>query len=111
VAVVDHGRVIAMGSPAELIAQLGGEHLIEFVVNDGMPLDLETMRTLPGVVGVRREEDTNVLAVTAAHVTLPALLERLREDNLALTRLTTRHASLEDVFVTITGRHLREDEG
>jgi ABC-2 type transport system ATP-binding protein len=111
VAVVDHGRVIALGSPAELIAQLGGEHLIEFVVNDGMPLDLDGLRTLPGVVSVRREEDAYILAVTAPHVTLPALLERLGEHTMALTRLTTRHASLEDVFVTLTGRHLREDEG
>jgi len=111
VAVVDHGRVIALGSPAELIAQLGGEHLIEFVVSDGMPLDLEDLRTLPAVVAVRREEDVNVLAVTAPHVTLPALLDRLGQQGLALTRLTTRHASLEDVFVTLTGRHLREDEG
>jgi ABC-2 type transport system ATP-binding protein len=40
---------------------------------------------------------------------LPALLERLQRDNRELTRLTTRHASLEDVFVTLTGRHLRDD--
>jgi ABC-2 type transport system ATP-binding protein len=42
---------------------------------------------------------------------LPALLERLGQQDLALTRLTTRHASLEDVFVTLTGRHLREENG
>src|ERR1700730_8438842 len=65
VAVVDHGRVIALGSPAELIARLGGEHLIEFVVNDGMPLEPEGLKTLPAVVGVRREEEAYVLSVTA----------------------------------------------
>jgi ABC-2 type transport system ATP-binding protein len=111
VAVVDHGRVIALGSPAELIAQLGGEHLIEFVVDNGTTLETESLRSLPAVVAVRREEGAYVLAVTAPHVTLPALLERLGQQGLALTRLTTRHASLEDVFVTLTGRHLREEEG
>jgi ABC-2 type transport system ATP-binding protein len=111
VAIVDHGKVIALGSPAELIAQLGGEHLIEFVVNNGAKLDYQSLRSLAGVVGVRCEEDACILAVTAPHVTLPALLERLRQEELALTRLTTRHASLEDVFVTLTGRHLREENG
>jgi ABC-2 type transport system ATP-binding protein len=109
VAVVDHGRVIALGTPAELIAKLGGEHLIEFVA-DGGPLDEEGLRELPRVVSVRREEGAYVLAVTAPHVAVPALLDRLERDGRELTRLTTRHASLEDVFVTLTGRHLRDDE-
>jgi ABC-2 type transport system ATP-binding protein len=111
VAVVDHGGVIALGSPAELIARLGGEHLIEFVVNDGIPLEPDSLKALPAVVGLRQEEDAYMLAVTAPHLTLPALLNRLEGEHRALTRLTTRHASLEDVFVTLTGRHLREEEG
>jgi ABC-2 type transport system ATP-binding protein len=111
VAIVDHGKVIALGSPAELIAQLGGEHLIEFVVNNGAKFNYPSLRDLAEVVSVRCEEDACILAVTAPHVALPALLERLRQEDLALTRLTTRHASLEDVFVTLTGRHLREENG
>jgi ABC-2 type transport system ATP-binding protein len=111
VAVVDHGKVIALGTPAELIARLGGEHLIEFVAGNGTPLDEEALRSLPGVVSVRREDAAYVLAVTAPHVAVPALLERLQREGRELTRLTTRHASLEDVFVTLTGRHLRDEEG
>jgi ABC-2 type transport system ATP-binding protein len=105
VAVVDHGKVIALGSPAELIARLGGEHLIEFVPAEGETASEAELKNLPAVVSVRREDDAYVLAVTAPHLTLPALLQRQRN----LTRLTTRHASLEDVFVTLTGRHLRDD--
>ncbi|MCI0456325.1 MAG: ABC transporter ATP-binding protein [Gemmataceae bacterium] len=108
VAVVDHGKVIALGTPAELIAQLGGEHLIEFVPDRDAPLEEAHLRELPGVVGVRREEEVYSLAVTAPHVTVPALLDHLQRDGLGLARLTTRHASLEDVFVTLTGRHLRD---
>jgi ABC-2 type transport system ATP-binding protein len=108
IAVVDHGKVIALGTPAELIARLGGEHLVEAAFGDG--LGEAELRGLPGVVGVRREGDVWCLAVTAPHVTIPALLERLRGAGQELARLTTRHASLEDVFVTLTGRHLREDE-
>jgi ABC-2 type transport system ATP-binding protein len=110
VAVVDHGKVIALGSPAELIARLGGEHLIELTVDGAAPLDEAGYRALPAVVGLRREEDVYCLAVTAPHLTLPALLDKLAADRRELTRLTTRHASLEDVFVTLTGRHLREEQ-
>jgi ABC-2 type transport system ATP-binding protein len=51
------------------------------------------------------------LTVTEPHRTLPALLERLASEGLALARLTTRHVSLEDVFVNLTGRHLRDETG
>jgi ABC-2 type transport system ATP-binding protein len=110
VAIVDRGKVIALGTPAELIARLGGEHLIEFVLADDAPLDESAYRALPAVVGLRREDNAWCLAVGAPHRTLPALLDRLAADGRELTRLTTRHASLEDVFVTLTGRHLRDDE-
>jgi ABC-2 type transport system ATP-binding protein len=109
IAVVDHGKVIALGTPAELIARLGGDHLVE-VAFEGNGLGEADLRGLPGVVSVRAEGDAWCLAVTAPHVTIPALLDRLEHADRRLARLTTRHASLEDVFVTLTGRHLREDE-
>jgi ABC-2 type transport system ATP-binding protein len=109
VAVVDHGKVIALGTPAQLIAQIGGEHFIEFSVEAGEPLDEADLRGLPAVVHVRREDDLCSLAVTAPHLTLPALLEHLRGRGRCLLHLVTRHTSLEDVFVTLTGRHLRDD--
>jgi ABC-2 type transport system ATP-binding protein len=62
------------------------------------------------VVGLRREDEAYCLAVREPHRALPALLDRLGADGRELTRLTTRHASLEDVFVTLTGRHLRDDQ-
>jgi ABC-2 type transport system ATP-binding protein len=109
VGIVDHGKVIALGTPAELIARIGGDHFIEFRVEEKAPLDDESLRNLPAVVNVRREEDSYILAVTAPHQSVPALLALLQSQNHKLAELTTRHASLEDVFVTLTGRHLRED--
>ncbi len=108
VAIVDHGKVIALGTPTELIARLGGEHLIEFEVT---PTDLPEDRLcgLPAVVALRREDDLYSLAVTEPHIALPALLAFLDQQQRHLTLLTTRHASLEDVFVNLTGRHLRDD--
>jgi len=110
VAIVDHGKVIALGSPAELIAQLGGEHLIEFALGNGAVIDLTVLQSLPAVVSVRKEEDAYCLAVTAPHVAIPAVLQHLENQRQDLARLTTRHASLEDVFVTLTGRHLRDED-
>jgi ABC-2 type transport system ATP-binding protein len=111
IAIVDHGKVIALGTPSELIARLGGDHLIEFAVNDGAALDENRLRSLPEVRAVRRLEDAYCLTVTAPHVTLPSLLTWLETTQRSLVRLTTRHASLEDVFVSLTGRQLAEEEG
>jgi ABC-2 type transport system ATP-binding protein len=110
VAVVDHGRVIALGTPAELIAQLGGEHLVEFAIEGNGRMDEAALRALPAVVSARPQEDGYSLAVTAPHLAIPALLQHLQAQHRNLARLTTRHASLEDVFVSLTGRHLA-DEG
>ena len=110
VAIVDQGKVIALGTPHQLIAQLGGEHFVEFVLENSASLSEQDLSQLPCVVSVRRDRDAYCLTVTAVHRSLPALLEMTQERNLALARLTTRHASLEDVFVTLTGRRLREEE-
>lgn len=109
VAIVDHGKVIALGSPKQLIAQLGGEHFIDILLEGDGELRPEQLQPLPAVVSVRKENELYSLAVAAPHQTLPALLQYLDERGFGLAQLTTRHASLEDVFVTLTGRHLRDD--
>jgi ABC-2 type transport system ATP-binding protein len=111
VAVVDHGQVIALGTPRDLIARLGGDHVIEFALGEGKaPPDQAGLHDLPGVRSVRIEDGDIILRVAEPHIVLPALLDRLRGEGLDLARLTTRHASLEDVFVQLTGRHLRDEE-
>jgi ABC-2 type transport system ATP-binding protein len=111
VAIVDQGKVIALGSPKELIASLGSEHVVDFSLNtrNGTPVFKPAgLSGLPGVQSVRVEDGVYSLSVTEPHVALPALLGRLGQDGQELASLTTRHASLEDVFVTLTGRHLRD---
>jgi len=107
VAIVDHGKVIALGTPAELIASLGAEHVLEFSVVAGT-VDLATVLRLPGMCGGRREGPGYALTVTELHVALPALLAELARQGAALSSLATHHATLEDVFVHLTGRTLRD---
>jgi ABC-2 type transport system ATP-binding protein len=109
-AIVDHGQVIAEGTPADLIDRLGGHNVVEFEASgesgDGAVLD--HWRALPGVEAVRHDNGLVCLNVREPHLTIPALLEAVQERGSQLQHLTTRQASLEDVFVRLTGRHLRE---
>ena len=107
VAIIDHGRVIVQGTPAELIASLGAEHVVEFEA-DRAP-DLDPIGSLAGVRRLRSENGTICLTVTEVHRAVPALLAELSRQQRTLTRLATHHATLEDVFVALTGRHLRDE--
>jgi ABC-2 type transport system ATP-binding protein len=113
-AIVDHGQIIAEGSPPNLIDRLGGHHVVEFAVDakasgnaDGAALDV--WRTLPSVESVREDDGMIALSVKEPHLAIPALLEAVAKQGSKLQHLTTRQASLEDVFVRLTGRHLREE--
>ena len=109
VAIVDQGKVIALDTPARLISQLGGEHIIDFSLTESSsPLDDADLTKLPSVRTVRHNAGMISLAVDQPHVALPALLALQQSRNATLANLTTRHATLEDVFVALTGRHLEE---
>lgn len=112
VAIVDYGRVIACDSPRRLIASLGGEHVIEFTLADdgnGRADGDALFAGLPSVRSLRHEGEHICLTVGEPHRALPELLAAVDAAGLRLASLTTRHASLEDVFVSLTGRHLSED--
>jgi ABC-2 type transport system ATP-binding protein len=109
VAVVDHGRVIALGTPRALVASLGAEHVVEFALEPGAPpLDLGALAALPGVIEARAEDGRVLLSADEVHVAVPALLAVLDASHAPLAHLTTHSATLEDVFVKLTGRHLRD---
>jgi len=109
VAIMDHGKIIALGTPRELIATLGAEHVVEFALSEGTPDDLiDRLRHLGGVTAVRSGAGGLALTVTELHRTLPALLALLQQRQLELSLLTTHHATLDDVFVALTGRQLRD---
>ena len=111
VAIIDYGKVIALGSPKELISQLGGEHVIEFSLesNGDGRVEVDLFSGLDGVSKVALESGSFLLTVSEPHRSIPDCLDLLGRENLELKSLTTRHVNLEDVFVNLTGRTLRDD--
>ncbi|HVY38358.1 MAG TPA: ABC transporter ATP-binding protein [Polyangia bacterium] len=107
IAIVDHGKRIALGTPAQLIDRIGGAHLVEITTTP--PLPPEALADVRGVRAARALGDGLALSIDEPHVALPALIARLVERGAQPTRLVSRTATLDDVFLTLTGRSLRED--
>jgi ABC-2 type transport system ATP-binding protein len=106
VAIMDHGKIIALGAPLELIESLGADQIIEFRVTKEIADDVLT--SLPAVSHLLKRDDDYSLTVAEMGVALPALLEEIKRQQSELVSLTTHQATLEDVFVKLTGRMLRE---
>ena len=131
VGIMDRGMLIALGTPRQLVQSLGAEHVVEFAITGGAVPSEAELAALPGVRGVRpamseaksgpgphlAESNGDVrvdqvhtsLSTSEVHLTIPALLELLRRHDATLSLLGTHSATLEDVFVTLTGRQLRDD--
>jgi ABC-2 type transport system ATP-binding protein len=110
-AIVDHGKVIARGSPQAIIHSLGAESVVECAPAGGDPRVLaeSELRALPGVSSVRYETAFAVLSVTRTQDAIAGLFALAARRGLALDDLRTHRPTLEDVFVTLTGKHLRDE--
>jgi ABC-2 type transport system ATP-binding protein len=111
VAVVDHGKLVRLGTPAGLIAALPGDHVIEVEIekNAANGLGIEELRGLPLITEAHLSaEGAWSLSVREPEHAVAAVLALVERKGCTLARLGTRKASLEDVFVALTGRHLRD---
>ena len=118
VAIMDHGKAIALGTPQQLIATVGGEDIVEFAVSSGEAgshpanhavIDVDLLRAIPGVQSLNVDEGLHRLFVSELHTTVPRIFAVLREQGLHMSEFRTHSASLEDVFVRLTGRNLRDE--
>jgi ABC-2 type transport system ATP-binding protein len=110
VGIMDRGRIIALDTPRGLIASLGAEHVIEFAPAEGQrEPDTAALRKLDGVRAVHSRDGHFQLHVEHLHAAVPMVLAELDAQGVTLAELRTHSATLEDVFVSLTGRHLRED--
>ncbi len=106
VAIVDRGRVIALGTPAELIASLGADQVVELELTGELPD--AALLAVDGVRHVARREGRVVVHATHVARVVAGVLAAIEGAGLGLTHLETHAATLEDVFVHLTGRGLRE---
>jgi ABC-2 type transport system ATP-binding protein len=113
VAIMDHGRIISLGTPQQLIASIGGEHIVEFAITghdtaDGV-VDPAALTAIVGVESHRVDAGVHQLSVRELHTAVPRIFAALTSQNLHLSEFRTHSATLEDVFVGLTGRNLRDE--
>jgi ABC-2 type transport system ATP-binding protein len=109
VAIMDHGKIIALGTPQQLIASIGGEHIVEFALGTGAPIDNTLLTSIPGIQSHRVDAGLHQLSVSELHVAVPRIFAALTSQGLHLSEFRTHSATLEDVFVGLTGRNLRDE--
>ncbi len=109
--ILDHGRVIARGSPRAIVASLEAESVVEFTPSGGdpRPFPAQELRALDGVRSVRFEKESIVLSVTRTQAAIAGLFALAGRTGTALDDLRTHRPTLEDVFVSLTGKHLRDE--
>jgi ABC-2 type transport system ATP-binding protein len=106
VAIMDHGKILALDTPEGLVRSQFTERAIQFEAPEGT--DPETFADLPGVIRTAIEEGEVVLYSETVQKTLGALLERADSQGIPLGDIHLRRATLEDVFLKLTGRRIRE---
>jgi ABC-2 type transport system ATP-binding protein len=109
VAVMDYGRIIALGAPSELIISIGGEQIVEFAIGASALLNVAMLTGIQGVKSHRVHAGLHQLFVSELHTAVPRIFESLTAQGLDLTEFRTHSATLEDVFVSLTGRNLRDE--
>jgi ABC-2 type transport system ATP-binding protein len=118
VAIMDHGKVIALGTPQQLIGTVGGEDIVEFAVSGGDAgaaanghgvVDAAQLTAIGGVHSHRVDAGLHQLSVSELHLAVPRIFAALKEQGLHLSEFRTHSATLEDVFVRLTGRNLRDE--
>ncbi|MGO8947295.1 MAG: ABC transporter ATP-binding protein [Ktedonobacterales bacterium] len=108
IAIMDHGAIIAQDTPAELITQLGSSTTIEYATGEATGLSEHDVRALPGVTDLRAGLERNVIYSGDAEATLVALMRAAALSGVTLRQVQIHAPTLEDVFLKLTGRSLRD---
>ena len=110
IAIVDGGRIIAIGTPTELKAMVKGSDRVELEIAGDTEKIIPILRQIPGIYDVTRDPD-GPLVVTAddgAHA-MPRIIAEIENAGAAVTSIKLERMSLEDVFIRFTGRRLRDE--
>lgn len=111
VAIIDAGRIIAIGSPNELRSQMPGNDIIFISVNEIPDSLIKTIEALPSVFKVNTDENNIRIYVDSGAHNLPQLIEEIKSAGIKVLSASVHEQSLEDVFIHYTGKTIRDEEG
>ena len=106
VAIMDHGRIMALDTPRQLVRGLAFDNTVECSFAE--PVDRERLMALPEVRDTRSEDGTHFLFTNDVSATLAGLMDLTDDSGQRAQSLQVRTATLEDVFISLTGRRLRD---
>jgi ABC-2 type transport system ATP-binding protein len=107
VGIIDYGKLIALDTPRNLIDNLGAESKVSFNIEDE-DIDASKFELVEAVSRVEKVEDGIILYTRDENITLQELVRLADEQKFRLSNLRTERPSLDDVFLTVTGREIRE---
>jgi ABC-2 type transport system ATP-binding protein len=110
IAIIDHGELLVLDTPENLKNQIGEGDILEIRISDDQEKEINRLRqSLPENLS-HLAYQKGIMRLVGANISdvLPALLERFRSSNLKIEDMTIRKKTLEDVFIALTGRGLRE---
>ena len=107
VGIIDYGKIIALNTPQGLIDNLGAESRVAFSVEE-QDVDISTFEVIGTVSRVEKVEDGFVLYTGDENVALQELVRLADSRKFRLSNLRTENPNLDDVFLTLTGREMRE---
>jgi ABC-2 type transport system ATP-binding protein len=109
VAIMDHGRILALDRPYELKRGVGADTIVTVSADGGLDelaglLEAE----VPGVTHAKRVDSTVQLGVKGSHGVLPAVVMAAEQGGFTVTDLSLAEPTLETVFINLTGKELRD---
>jgi ABC-2 type transport system ATP-binding protein len=108
IAIVDHGKLVALDSPLKLKASIPGKNILEVSFSDIPPDWEETLKRLPEVAEVKSQDHVFRISSHNGPRTTVALMETARNAGINITSLSVQSTTLDDVFVHYTGHQLRD---
>src|SRR3954447_6261586 len=108
VAIIDHGRLLALDTPAALKKSTGADTEVRIHASGDMQSLVTTLEELPGIDGGRVVDDTVYVYLRAGGVTLPQIITKAERAGFEVQDVGIKETTLETVFISLTGRELRE---
>ncbi len=111
IAIIDHGKIVATGTPSELKDRLGGD-VVTVRMTGAPPANADAvLKALPGVTSVALFQDTYRVKAPSGEKLIPLLVAACEKAGIGLAGVSLKRPSLDEVFLEFTGREYREEEG